>query len=186
MGCKPQSTIAPVAEPELPKALSQSYKTSFRNIAEATALRFLKAYDGFAETGPVTTARVLAHAKVQASLERGKLLTYVLAIDMNGDTKITRTEYEEFSKLPKWSSQLLRMDDLFQSDEDQDGVISLQEAVLYSRKLSARSSAHDMRPIESYFMLFDINQDGVVRRAEIQMSLAQFRPKKTAEASILR
>ena len=170
-GCQAPTAMAPIESPSLPTELAEAYKASFKQNPEITARRFLMAYDSFALSGPVTQPRVLDFTRMQDGLERGRLLGYVLALDLNGDAQITQTEYHTFSSFQKGPNKILGLDDLFLTDENQDQIISLQEAILYGRKLHDRAATHDMRQIESYLMLFDVNSDGVVTRSEMKARL---------------
>ncbi|MEP4050959.1 MAG: hypothetical protein ABJN22_01810 [Litorimonas sp.] len=167
LGCQPATSITPLEAPDLPVDLPESYRAALYENPEATAQRFVAAFDGLAKTGPVTRRRVQDYTRLQDGLERGRLLGYVLALDLNGDTNITQSEYEVFSSFPKGPNKILALKDLFQSDANQDEIISLPEAVLYSRDLHARAGTQDMRPIESYLMLYDLNSDGEVMRSEL-------------------
>ena len=182
MGCEPQSASLPPLEGlDLPPALSASYEASFFERPEITAHHFLTAYDRFAEAGPVTRANVLDYSRMQEALERGRLLGHILALDMNGDGNITRPEFQVYSALPQGANKRLRLEDIFLSDENEDEVISLAEAILYSRELYARATAYEMRPIESYLMLFDVNGDGTVTRPEMKRHLFDLFPIREAE-----
>jgi len=186
IGCQPQSALVPIHEPTLPVELPDVYKISFETNSNVTADRFLMAYDNFALSGPVTVPRVLDFIRMQDGLERGRLLGYVLALDLNGDAYITRAEYERFSSFQKGPNKILGLDDLFIYDENQDDVISMREAILYSRTLHLRAATHDMRPIESYLMLFDVNADGEVTRSEMISRLFTLTPRPKAQPEVKR
>ena len=177
IGCQPQSTLVPMADPVLPDDLAQAYKLSFKTNPDITAHRFLAAFDSFAATGDVTAPRVLDFTRMQDGLERGRLLGFVLALDLNGDAQVTHAEFERFSTFPKGPNKILGLDDLFQFDENQDQIISMREAILYSRTLHMRAATGDLRPIESYLMLFDVNSDGAVTRSEMKSRLFTLLPK---------
>jgi len=181
MACQQEASVPPLEAIELPSDLSVSLKASFEMNPELTAHHFLSTFDRFAKSGPVTRAIVSDYTRMQDALERGRLLGHILALDMNGDGHITRMEFETYSALPQGVNKRLRLEDLFLSDGNQDGHMSLNETLLYSRKLHARAATHEMRPIESYLMLFDVNGDEEVTRVEMKRRLFELFPIRDAE-----
>jgi len=190
-GCRPaapgadgKKSLAPLkpSQPiELPLRLSDSYVRSLDAVPALTAQRFFTAYENLAAYGPVTKEKILDHARFHAALERGQFLSYIFAYDLNGDMDITRSEFDALARLPIGSNHALGEAPLFKGDENGDDVISLTEAVRYSRALYAQRSKRALRPIESYLMLFDLNVDGVITRTEMKVSLKPYLRREDAE-----
>jgi len=158
----------------LPATLSESYKRAFFENPRVTALRFLEAYDDVSESGPVTEQRVKDLARLRAGFERGQLLGHIVAMDLNGNASITKTEADLALSLPGWSNKPITFAGLFEADENQDGRISMDEAVRYSHTLYEHAARPNMRPIGSYLMLADLNADGIVMRDEMKTYLSRF------------
>ena len=188
LGCQAQPAVAPQASVPmpLPSAFSQSYQIAFQKNPKMTAQRFLRAFDNFAEHGPVTTQTVQDHARLQMSLERGQVYGGILAVDLNADGLITRVEYETLSGLPNGAKKSNRMAGLFEFDENHDDLMTLEEAVRFGQELYAVRSKKGLRPIESYLMLFDLNGDGQVVRGEMERALHIHLSKSEPAASGLR
>ena len=161
----------------LPTEFSQSLQAAFRENPPLTAQRFLHAYDGFAKYGPVNTETVQDHARLQASVERGQMLGGILAVDLNADGLITRIEYETLSTLPNGNKKSERMAGLFEFDENEDDLMTLEEAIKYGETFNARLPQKNLHPIESYLMLFDLDEDGVVIRDEVVTALYAYLPQ---------
>ena len=179
LGCQAQSPIEPQPSVamRLPTEFSQSYQISFQENPRLTAQRFLRAYDNFAKYGPVNYATVQDHARLQMSLERGQMLGGILAVDLNDDGLITRIEYETLSRLPNGNKKSERMAGLFEFDENKDDLMTFEEAIKYGQTLNERLPQKTLRPIESYLMLFDLNEDGEVMRDEVVTALYAFLPQ---------
>ena len=173
LGCQAQPAAAPQASVPmpLPSAFSQSYQIAFQKNPKMTAQRFMRAFDSFAKHGPVTAETVQDHARLQMSLERGQVYGGILAVDLNADGLITRVEYETLSGLPNGAKKSDRMAGLFEFDENQDDLMTLEEAIRFGQDLYAVRPENGLRPIESYLMLFDLNADGQVIRDEVVKAL---------------
>jgi len=178
LGCRapsqPDASLEPIGDVELPIRLSESYLKSLEAVPELTAQRFLTAYKNLAAYGPVTQDKILDHARFQAASQRGQLLGALLAYDLNGDLEITRSEVDALAVMPPRHNKAIDPASLFEADKNGDDVISLFEATHHSRALYTQRAQKDMRPIESYLMLFDLNTNGVVTRTEMRVSLKPF------------
>jgi len=164
----------------LPMTLSESYQAAFEAAPQLTALRFLDAYDDFAASGPVTRARVEGHASLRAGMERGQFLGHILAMDLDGDAQITRLELDAALALPGWANKPPAIEQIFGSDDNQDGRISIDEALRFSDTLRAKSAAKILKPIESYFLMSDANGDEIVTRVEMKNYLYEKLDKHNA------
>ena len=189
-GCRPAADLAPALpkpalpapslEISLPTRLSESYMKSLDAVPELTAKRFLTAYENLAAYGPVNRDKISNHARFQAASQRGQILGALLAFDLNGDTQITREEFERLARIPTGAKKILGGQPLFKADKNRDEVISAVEAIGFSRALYDLRSKRDMRPIESYLMLFDLNTNGVVTRTEMKVALKPYLARGTA------
>ncbi len=188
LGCQAQTNPTPQASApmSLPTSFSQSYQIAFQKNPKMTAQRFMRAFDSFAKHGPVTAETVQDHARLQMSLERGQVYGGILAVDLNADGLITRVEYETLSGLPNGAKKSDRMAGLFEFDENQDDLMTLEEAVRFGQDLYAVRPENGLRPIESYLMLFDLNGDGQVIRDEVVKALHIHLSKSEPAASGLR
>ena len=173
-------TTPPVEEIKLPMRLSESYLKSLDAVPELTAKRFFTAYENLAAYGPVTENKIIDHARFQAASQRGKILSALLAYDLNGDLEITRSEVEALSMIAIRPQKTLGSRPFFNADTNRDDTLSFAETLRYSRKLYAEHSQKDMRPIESYLMLFDLNTNGVVTRTEMKVALKPYLGERDA------
>ena len=187
LGCQSETSIepAPSVSMSLPLEFSESYQIAFRESPRLTAQRFLQAYDGFAKYGPVTADTVQTHARLHTSLERGQILGGILAVDLNADGLITRVEYESLSGIPNGNKKSIRMAELFEFDENQDDLMTLEEAIRFGQDLNERRRQNSLRPIESYLMLFDLNSDGRVLRDEMVRALEFDLPRIESASHVL-
>ena len=182
LGCQAQTSTAPSIEPEpsvsmsLPAEFSRSYQIAFQDNPTLTAQRFLQAFDQFEKYGPVTSDAVRNHARLHASLERGQRMGGILAMDLNADGLITRIEFETLSALPNGNKKASRMAGLFEFDENQDDLMTFEEAIRFGERLNASQQTQSLRPVESYLMLFDLNKDARVTREEMVKALFIYLP----------
>lgn len=169
MGCRETVSIEPKPRMSmsLPTELSQSLDIAFRDNPAFTAERFLQTFDRFENYSPVTRTAVENHARLHATLDRGQRLGGILAVDLNEDGLITRIEFETVSALPNGHDKSVRMAGLFEFDKNKDDLMTFEEAIRFGESLNARANAQTLRPIESYLMLFDRNNDGRVQRDEM-------------------
>lgn len=179
-GC--QSDISPVSEtalppietPSLPSALPDVYIADFKQNPHIMASRFLSAYDDFSSSGPVTQQRVEDFIRLRAAFDRAQLFGQILTLDMDGDAHITAEEVNLALSLPGWSTKPAAIERIIESDENEDGIITLEEASRHSRVLYAQAHARSTPPVGNYLMLADLNEDGIVTRQEMTIYLNRF------------
>ena len=168
IACQPAAEYRPIATPDLPMSLSDDYRADFMETPQSSAAQFLTAYQDFAKSGPVTLDRMEEHLRLQAAAVRGQFLANVLAFDLNGDLDITQSEMHAVRNAPQWDQKTISLADLFEADENQDGRVSFQESVLYSRSLYQKAKPTDWLPIESYLVLSDLDRDGTITDREMK------------------
>ena len=178
LGCQGDRAAAPAAQAEqnieLPTHFDENLERAFQANPEQTAQRILRAHDGFSRVGPVTTKSVKDYLRLEAATDRARILTDILAIDLNGDQLITRAEFDVLSNLPNGYRRFVRLDGLFGYDENLDGYISLSESFDFATHRAAAPAKTQMQPLGSYLMLFDLNADGRVMRAEVVKALKAY------------
>lgn len=162
------------AEIELPSAFDESLELAFQANPEQTAKRILRAHDGFSRVGPVTTQSVKDYMRLERSADRARIVTDILAIDLNGDQMITRAEFDVLPTLPNGYKKAARLSGLFEHDKNNDTYISLSEALIFAEQLNTARFKNDIHPIGSYLMLFDLDADGRVMRAEVTLALRDY------------
>ena len=189
LGCQVETGAAGPTTPqesltiELPTNFGESLERAFQVNPEQTATRILRAHDAFSRVGPVTTQSVKDYARLERSTDRARIVTDILAADLNADQLITRAEFAVLPQLPNGYKKAVRLDGLFEHDENRDGYISLHEAFAFAGHLNAARIEGDMHPIGTYLMLFDLNADGTVVRAEVIKALRDYlsNTNKTAQ-----
>ena len=178
LGCQGDRAAAPAAQTEqnieLPTHFDENLERAFQANPEQTAQRILRAHDGFSRVGPVTTKSVKDYMRLEAATDRARIMTDILAIDLNGDQLITRAEFDVLSNLPNGYRRFVRLDGLFGYDENLDGYISLSESFDFATHRAAAPAKTQMQPLGSYLMLFDLNADGRVMRAEVVKALKAY------------
>ena len=170
LGGQSRPAAAPIvsAPQTLPTEFSASYQLAFQKTPHLTAQRFLNAYDDLAAYGPVTYEAVQGHAMLQAFVEKGQGRGGILAVDLNANGLITRIEFETRSAFSNDNAN--RLAGVFEFDETQEELMSLEEAVQFGQDLFEA-------PIERYLMIFDVNLDGEVTRSEMKAQLFGLFPK---------
>ena len=171
---------------ELPTAFGESLERAFEVNPEQTATRILRAHDAFSRIGPVTTQSVKNYTRLERSSDRARIITDILAADLNGDQLITRSEFAVLPELPNGYKKAKRLDGLFEHDANRDGYISLHEAFAFAGHLNAARVEGDMHPIGTYLMLFDLNADGTVVRGEVITALRDYLSNTNKSAQSLR
>ena len=178
LGCQGDRAAAPATQAEqnieLPTHFDENLERAFQANPEQTAQRILRAHDGFSRLGPVTTKSVKDYMRLEAATDRARIMTDILAIDLNGDQLITRAEFDVLSNLPNGYRRFVRLDGLFGYDENLDGYISLSESFDFATHRAAAPAKTQMQPLGSYLMLFDLNADGRVMRAEVVKALKAY------------
>jgi len=131
--------------------------------------------------GPVRQEKILNHARFHAATEKGQLVSHILAYDLDGNMEISRSEIEAAEAIPIRPHKALAAQPQLSADKNGDDVITLPEAMEFSRELYAKRSKRNLLPIESYLMLFDLNTDGTVTRTEMKVALKPYLGREDAE-----
>ncbi len=180
LGCQGERSQSAALTPtgaravDLPQRFDDSLEKAFQRNPKQTAQRILRAHDGFSRAGPVTTESVKNYIHLEAAAARAQFLSDIMASDLNGDSLITPAEFAVLPRLPNGYKKARRLDGLFSHDKNQDGYISLAEAYDFASALKAARMKSDIAPIGSYLMLFDLNADGTVLRAEMTKALRDY------------
>jgi len=178
----PQGSVAV----DLPTKFDESLELAFQANPEQTAKRILRAHDGFSRVGPVTTASVKDYIRLERAADRARNVSDILSVDLNGDQLVTPAEFEVLPGLPNGYKKAVRLGGLFNYDKNGDTVISLSEAMTFAQALNTARLKTDIAPIGSYLMLFDLNADGQVTRAEILKALREYVSEASAPNAELR
>ena len=158
----------------LPTRFDESLERAFQANSEQTAQRILRAHDAFNRIAPVTTQSVKNYMRLETATDRAHILADILAMDLNGDAVITRAEFDVLRGLPNGYKKSARLGDLFGHDDNRDGYISLGEAFAFAEHMAADRAEMKLPSIGSYLMLFDLNADETVSRAEAVKALREY------------
>ena len=170
--CKPTQEHQLISSTELPSEFSEYYEMSFSKNPNLIAKRFFTAFDNMEMDGAVTADRALKQLKFHRAAQRASTLAMLMAHDLNGDGTITSEERSTIAALPESSKRWVKGTDLNRADKDNNDNITMDEMLRFSHKYSLETQAAK-DSIESYLPLFDINNDGVTTRIELQESLRE-------------
>ena len=172
-GCQAEAVSAPQqnASGDLPSEFSETLQTAFQDTPVLTAEGFLSVHAHFAQSGPVTQQAVEDYLRVQMATQQAKTLNDILATDLNGDQFVTRAEYDHSMSLPGGAKNAVRLAGLFAFDKNQDGHISMLEAIDCAENLESLRPQNEIYPLERHLMLFDLDADGQVIREELILAL---------------
>ncbi len=115
-------------------------------------------------SGELTQVDIERKRQIDTASARGNQIGRLLAYDLNGDGAIDHDERALHSARASVDVELL----FIQGDTDADGTVSFPEILAYVATQSTQSAR---RPNYTNMMLFDIDNDGIVRTSDLTLAL---------------